>query len=322
MAAVEVGSAVEKPVGQTFCILGGISFVSICVYHGLMIKKNYGNEQYNASKYSLYFSLILIIFGGLLIILVCFETFNATKVFCDNIIPAALPSYILFKLTLYLLLVHRLYYVFQNLPNELKYSTKKLKIWCILIICLSIISLILTHIDIEIVYDDNMYPPCDVEASEFGLMFMALQDIICGIINCYLFVRPIKKLRNKMNNITTEYNLKTESKSTNILGLAIKNCILVCCAILSTVIGLIGIILIDMAQIWISIDTVITILSVVFMYEWNLYILNYLCCCCLPNNLDSNKDGLEMAATIQSKTKPEHEEYGQDEEIENITVET
>ena len=316
MAAVQISADIEKPLGQTFVILGVVSYVMICIYHGLTIKKNYGKEQYNASKHSLYLSLLLIIFGGLMLIILCIETFKATKIFCDVTIPAALPLYILFKLTLYALLVHRLYYVFQNLPNELKYSERKLIIWSLVILCLSILSIILTHIDLQISYDENAYPPCDVEANEFGLMFMGLQDIICGIINCYLFVRPIRKLRNKMKN------MKLETKSTHILALAIKNCILVCCAVLSTVIGLIGIIMVDMASVWISIDTIMTILSVVLMYEWNLYLLNYVCCCCLPKNLESDQDGLEMAAAIQSKTKPEDEEYGQDEEIENITVET
>ena len=259
MAAVEVSSEIEDPLGKTFCIIGVTAFVAICIYHGWTIKKNYGAEQYHVSKFSLYLSLVLIILGGVGVITLFFENFYSTKAFCENIAVTAIPMYILFKLTLYLLLVHRLYYVFEKWPNELQYSVNKLKIWCVLIVCLTIISMILIHIDLEIVYDEDKYPPCDIEANEFGLSFMGLQDIICGAINCYLFVRPIRKLRKKMNTVSDDF----EVTSINILALAIKNCILAFCAILSTVIGLIGIILFDLAAVWINTDIITTILSVI-----------------------------------------------------------
>ena len=78
--------------------------------------------------------------------------------------------------------------------------------------------MILVHIELQIGYDEDKYPPCDIESNKYGLMFMAFQDIICGATNCYLFIRPIRKLRKKMDNISDDFT----TKSTNILALAIK----------------------------------------------------------------------------------------------------
>ena len=259
MAATQVSVEIKDPLSKTFCVIGMTSFVVISIYHGWTIKKNYGFEQYHVSKFSLYLSLILMILGGLDVIMLFLENFYSSNAFCENIAVTGIPIYILFKLALYLLLVHRLYYVFERWPNELQYSVNKLKIWCILIVFLSIITMILLHIDLQIVYDEDKYPPCDIDSNEYGIIFMALQDIICGAINCYLFVRPIRKLRKKMNNVSDDF----EITSINILALAIKNCILAFCAILSTVIGLIGVILVDMAALWINTDIIITILFVI-----------------------------------------------------------
>ena len=53
------------------------------------------------------------------------------------------------------------------------------------------------------------------------------------------------------------------------------------------------------------------------MYEWNLYILDHICCCFLPKNVEPDERGLEIVETLPSKTEQESDENGENEDNED-----
>ena len=118
-------------------------------------------------------------------------------------------------------------------------------------------NIILVNIGLTQTFDPTLYPPCDLEAFEVGLMSMALQDIVAGSINAYLFIRPVLKLRKKIEDIGSN------DKSEEIKHIAVKQCVLSLSAIISTVVALFGIILFDLPAVWISSDVVISVLAII-----------------------------------------------------------
>ena len=102
-------------------------------------------------------------------------------------------SYSPFKCVLNLVLICRLHEAFHN--SMIGYSVKKLKIWGLIIIIWSLFNIILNAITIETSLDINRSPKCIVFIQPYGPAAWALLDITSGIINMYLFVKPVLSLR-------------------------------------------------------------------------------------------------------------------------------
>lgn len=254
MAAVTIPTTIARPLTTTFSIIAIVSITVIIVYHAITVHKNYASRK-QASKMSIITSFLLLTIGCIISLMLTLEEFVHVKAICDMNMVLGLPFYILFKLTLYLYLTMRVHFVFKN-AADLEYSSKKLKVWAGIIMVWSIANIVLVNIGLTQSFDASVYPSCDLEANQIGLMSMALQDIVCAGINAFLFVRPVLKLRKKIEDAGPS------GKSQDIKQIAIKQCVLSLTAIISTVIALFGIILLDLPAVWIGLDIIISALSI------------------------------------------------------------
>eukprot|EP00483_Globobulimina_turgida_P010454 UN10475 len=102
-------------------------------------------------------------------------------------------------------------------------------------------------------------------------------NVICCIVNTFLFIRPIHLLSKKLDTSTSTHVDKTVSE---LRLLSIKQCILSCVATVSTIVAMVGIAETDYsAAIWLPFDWILTLSSVILMYSWNNKYTDILCCC-------------------------------------------
>eukprot|EP01084_Bolivina_argentea_P202030 345230_1 len=189
--------------------------------------------------------------------------------------------YAMLHLNLYLLFILRIHEAYGHTPVAC--STKKLAIWTIIIIIWGLcnMSMIiiprLSHISTNFNKDKNKCSPYrlgDTMDTYFRPSVTTL-NVICCLVNTFLFIRPIHLLSKKLDNTSNSDNTVNDLRL-----LSIKQCILSCIATLSTVIAMVGIAETDYsAIIWLSFDWILTLLSVILMYSWNNKYTNILCWC-------------------------------------------
>ncbi len=102
--------------------------------------------------------------------------------------------------------------------------------------------------------DINAFPKCTLFISPLTLGSYTLLDITSAVINLYLFIKPVLKLRSAMN----------DSKDTTLKLLAMKQCILSFIAILTTIVALIGFGMLDLGQLFIGSDLNLSSLCIIF----------------------------------------------------------
>ena len=112
MAAVQTTAEITEPLTKTSSIFALVSFTMIFIYHCIMVYRYYG-KQFNASKLSLCLSSTLLIIGAFAVLFLFSLVFYETKLLCDILFIGPF-SWMMFKLDLYLILVHRLYSVFKG----------------------------------------------------------------------------------------------------------------------------------------------------------------------------------------------------------------
>lgn len=257
-AVVVVPPSIAETLSSTFSILTLVSILVIMIYHAVSVKKH--NASRKTAKMSLIATLILFIFGlGVIMNGLILEEFVTSSV-CDLNAIIGIPLYMMFKLTLYVTLALRVHYVFRN-AAELEYSPKTLKIWVSIIIFWSFMNLILININFTYTFDATVYPPCDLQPTRLALMSLALQDLVSGSVNAYLFIRPVLRLKKMIKNTSSN------EQSRDLHDIAIKQCVLSLSAIISTVVGLVCIILFDIPFVFVGSDVVISVLSIILSLE-------------------------------------------------------
>eukprot|EP01084_Bolivina_argentea_P060767 111033_1 len=124
MAFFNVSPAVQNKFVQPFAIISSLLLIIIFIYHTITSRINYVQHSQSASKFSLILSFTLFVIAFILSIWCITNVFAQSKQLCNLSQFIGVPFYILFKLNLYLILIHRLHLIFHY-----TYPAKKLKIW-------------------------------------------------------------------------------------------------------------------------------------------------------------------------------------------------
>eukprot|EP01084_Bolivina_argentea_P059022 107733_1 len=181
--------------------------------------------------------------------------------------------YILFKMCLYYILVSRLWIMFSaDKCSYMCYNRRKLQIWLTFIIFWEIVNLIWSNSTVSFIMAKNSVPECQIMVSLYCVGSVILLDNIAGMVNIILFARPLVKLYK----LTYDYDLKV---------IIIKQCIFSIIAIVSTLIALVIVGVFNLYIFAISADIIISILSIMCMFQWNAWFTNKILCCCLPRKL-------------------------------------
>ena len=108
---------------------------------------------------------------------------------------------------------------------------------------------------------------------------MVLFDIVSGIVNGYLFIRPIYKLRS-LSHVNDK--LRYIARKQRVLSIT---------AIVSSIVANFGLAIIDMPQFSAGFDIVISTTCILLMYSWNEEIYQKLCCCFIhPSSMQKNME--------------------------------
>ena len=122
----------------------------------------------------------------------CFS--RKTKLSCIIAVYPTIIGYLLAKWALYMVLSYRLDASFAT--SALAYKKRTMIIWRIFLTLSVILEIIVTllMVKIDIVYDDNVLPCRGSGDSTVSTILTLLVDSIAGIVNCLLFIRPLKKI--------------------------------------------------------------------------------------------------------------------------------
>ena len=163
--------------------------------------------------------------------------------FCAFLSYAGPPNYQLFKLYLYMILIYRLKKCFANTP--LAYNPKRLKGYRTILSIWSIINIILHLMTVQTIN-------CATIVATPVLLSMLALDVIATITNAYLFTKPLLLLRKE-----------SQDKNGNLKLIAVKQWLLSIIAMVSTIISFICVGLMNLPQVFITSDIIITTLSVI-----------------------------------------------------------
>eukprot|EP01084_Bolivina_argentea_P115127 204801_1 len=327
-------SSTDQPQLQVIKSFGVATYISVCasfgvvtlvlvlivaLYHFIITYHKYKHSQLDFKTYpSLTLSYLLMIIGIIFNINLCIFAFDLNdKTICYYGKYGGIPLYSIFKLLLYLILLCRVWVLFKDIYNinSLKVGCLSLIIWCIMNIALCVTGS-------DIIWVPNERPSCYIIPSTLSLASIGFLDITSGIITAYLFIKPVLLKQKK----------KHKSNRQQLLAIkAIKQCILTLIAILTSIFALIAIALLSMPQVFAGTDILISIISIIFMYEFNSKIGDKICCFfwCLPNqsihiepnqsnnnmntnnNLQSITTDKNQAITIERETKQETDAHNE-----------
>eukprot|EP01084_Bolivina_argentea_P035145 65194_1 len=302
-----IPGAVHKPLRYIVSTISALSIVGIFIYHAFNFSKTSQSKQTCGIPVMLSFTMF--IFGAFIIFFWFGTAITGDTILSCDISMMGLPDYILFKLNLYLILVYRLHDVFPEY-----YSPKKLQIWSAILCIWSLLNAILVNIGLQKTFNENIFKSCNLESNELGLMSMMLEDLVAVTINSYCFIKPVIKLKNQLNEI--KYNNSAyDNTIADLTKVAVKACILSCTTVFSSFIALIGIILVDIPDIWLCIDIIVSLLSIALMYKWASPIVDKMCCCCLRGYEEYENNVSHLKKTMNATTNEKVESH----EIDSIT---
>eukprot|EP01084_Bolivina_argentea_P046407 85463_1 len=173
--------------------------------------------------------------------------------------------YTFFKLIQSTILVVRVYESYKESP--LAYDTKKLLVWMVFLTSWTIFNIIFGSFTSSTELDPADIPPCTTTVSNQFLASMVMLEIISGIGNCYLFIRPL-------------YGLKGFGLPAELQYVAVKQMILAVITVLSSIMAIFCIALLPFAEVFCSSDIIISTVCIILMYKWNDKIFAKICCCC------------------------------------------
>lgn len=292
----EIPTATTTALVSTFAPASSVALVTIATYHCYSVYKHFKTKQSDESKcaLSLKLTFALLINGILcdstLVLLLPSAWSNIT--FCKSILLIGPPLYVIYKLWMYLILTQRAKEYFGN--SAFAYSNKKLRIFQYIIILWSILNAISTMLLSTITVADNpkQVPRCDGVLYPPFVISMILLDIFSGIGSSYLLIRPMMqmhKMEHSSNDPTkTSIFVKIHSDCSEsnpiftpyeFRRIAKKQAILSGISVSTSWFALMAVILTNMHLVFVSLDFVVSTLSVILIYSWNEWIFDRLCCC-------------------------------------------
>eukprot|EP01084_Bolivina_argentea_P074953 135937_1 len=296
-AAMQIDHHLYIILCEIFGVLTFLVITLIAMYHMLIVYKYQKASKLETKFYpSLKLSYILVVVAVIFNTSLCIYAFDVKSLaICYYGKFAGIPLYSIFKLLLYLILVCRVWIIFKQF-DQYAYNIKKLKLFCSLLTVWCFINIALIVLFAEIHFLPNQRPVCYINPPQIGLASIGFLDIVAGIGNAYLYIKPAIALHNKQ--------IKSKRESSFVI-IAFKQCVLSIIAILSSIIGLICIAIFSMPQIFAGIDVIISTLCIIFMYDWNEYIVEKICCavfCCLPKesvHLKSSQNDQKLENNIE-----------------------
>ena len=256
-------------------IVFSILYVLLFGYHIISTVVQNKEKQFctkmNTSKFSVLLSFMLFIVGLTGNAALTYEIIKIpTGTFCDILIHA--PSlYILFKSIMYLTLAIRVWTFIQT-ASIFQLTERKLKIWIVIVSSWSVTNLILFNIFTK------AGEHCRRIYQEPILVSTVLLDFVAITFSTYLFTKPLYTLYKTSKSLS-----KVEDKTDNYLYLkkiAMKQWILSIIAVGSSMLSLIGVLLYGLPQLFGTFDYLISTLSIIGMYEWNVWMTSCECSLC------------------------------------------
>eukprot|EP01084_Bolivina_argentea_P209492 356832_1 len=198
-----------------------------------------------------------------------------------------LRFYLVFKCSLYLILINRISTVFGK-PSYRILSPRGLTIWAIIIILWGCINLLIQYITVGCTQNaDGHFSLTNIR---YSMVTFGLLDIVACIGTTYLFSQPIFKLQTEnapreFNSLISEFSdVNQDVNDVDIATLqyiALKQCVLSIISVVSTVFALILMYIANTMSVFVCLDIVISISCIMLMEKWNSKIANFLCCLCL-----------------------------------------
>eukprot|EP01084_Bolivina_argentea_P110916 197995_1 len=287
-----VGDNVYYAVGLASSIICMILSIMIITWHinGSLKKGKKTNKSKN--KCFKFMSIAFAIFSGIthfLWIWDVIDPFNS-MIFCQLEVFIFGPNwYALFKGFQAIILVLRLYEVYNN--SALGYNRNALLAWGSFLTIWTLFTVIIQDLTTTVELRSNQVPKCHLLVATPFLASMVLFDIVSGIVNGYLFIRPIYKLKT-LKNVSAK--LSYVAKKQRILSVT---------AIVSSIIANFGIALIDIPQFNAGFDIVISMTCILLMYSWNEEMYKKICCCCVKGEEDEKNIAAEIIVASGKKSE-------------------
>merc|ERR1712154_480127 len=137
----------------------------------------------------------------------------------------------------------------------------------------------------------DQIPKCHLLVDTPFLASMVLFDIVSGIVNGYLFIRPIYKLK-ALKDISSKLSYVAQKQK-----------VLSITAIVGSIIANFGLAIIDIPQFNAGFDIVISTTCILLMYQWNDAMYRKMCCCCIKKKrktVNEEKVATEITAGTES----------------------
>eukprot|EP01084_Bolivina_argentea_P121577 215454_1 len=274
-----------------------IAQITIIIYHYQMTQKHEPSfTQYSNIKkqLSLYCSFLLMIFGLCFIISQFIQTIiqlrPVSTIQCLANVMVNVPFLILFKVTLYNVLILRVYESYHG-SLMITYSKRMLFILIAIFTFWALINMVGIYTQLQTVYARN--GECIYEFPKYLLASQGLMDFVACAIITFLFVKPIFLLNNNKDNNTAK----------ELKYVAIKQCILTGISSCLTIITLVlaGSVA-SFIELWTTIDTVISSFCIILMYKFYsdlAFKLFGVFCCCWKDAIEYKENIENMETTMQ-----------------------
>ena len=261
-----------------------ITHLMIFIYHliSTLIKNKAAklcNER-DKSKVSILLSFVMFLFGIIANSTLVYNIFNPldrSDKLCHVSVHLA-TLYLLFKSTMYLILATKLWELIADYCSILQISDKKLKIWILVVMIWSTVTMLALNIFIKAGDACSRIIPLPFYVNSISL------DIIGIIVNIYFFTKPWYVLA------------QSEDEHFSLKKIVIKYCILSAICVGSTPMIVIGYSIIGIPELFVTFHVMMSSLAIIAMYEWNFWITdcNVLCICCRCVNRKSKKSKTDM----------------------------
>ena len=210
-------------------------------------------------------------------------------------------TYTVYKALVYIMLVLRLMVVYDH-HTVVNYSRVWLWLWVMALIvsCLGV--------NVVLAVGSNMHIDAMENVCVFGLQsvalsvgcFTAVQDICVVVVFAYLFVKPLMVIAKRSPDAMSP---RAREAIVSIKRVAVKQCLCNLVATGMTLLAAVFIYTFHMTQVFAVIDTVVTSLSMILMFQWHAALYEKCLCrkcerCLLPEQMLT----LEMVNTQDEMT--------------------
>eukprot|EP01084_Bolivina_argentea_P083731 151588_1 len=221
------------------------------------------------NKILLYMSFALLFFAFWSLLGLFFVSFTPIQsdLFCIFSQQGGMHCYALFKLTLYLTLVLRLYFSFNETP--VKWNKNLLISWALLLLFWTCINIVSGSINMKTYVEPNQYPICTISFDMFLPALWASLDLTAAIVNSYLFISPIYALHKQMETVD-------ETDDSALKYVAIKQGVLSLIACFTTLTTMITVALFALEPLTVGTDVNVSTMSILLSYDYSyIYIYIY-----------------------------------------------